>query len=191
MAKGPDGALYVAGVFNGVLIQGDDTLSTAFTDAIYVAKYNNDLSLAWIHTIAENRVAVGAYRSTVAVAGDGEGNLVLGISYTDVLYFFGDSVGYDSAEGIQVLKLDQYGDLIWSKSIEGELLGHRGVDLGSTGDVFLTGVSSGDVFTERLTSDGILLWRRIAGGPNRYDSGQVIAIDQFGSVQVTVSIDLC
>jgi hypothetical protein len=185
MAKGPDGALYVAGVFNGVLIQGNDTLSTALTDAIYVAMYNNDLSLAWIHTIAENRVAVGAYRSTVAVAGDGEGNLVLGISYTDVLYFFGDSVGYDSAEGIQVLKLDQYGDLIWSKSIEGELLGHRGVDTGPTGDVFLTGASSGDVFTERLTSDGILVWRRIAGGPNRYDSGQVIAIDQFSNTYIS------
>jgi hypothetical protein len=185
LARGENGAIYTAGVYNGTLIEDSDTLVTGFTDAIYVAKYNNDLSLAWIHTIAENRVVVGAYRSTVAVEGDGEGNLVLGISYTDVLYFFGDSVGYESAEGIQVLKLDQYGDLIWSKSIEGELLGHRGVDIGPTGDVFLTGVSSGDVFTERLTSDGILVWRRIAGGPNRYDSGQIIAIDQFSNTYIS------
>ncbi len=177
MAKATGGGLYTAGVFNGTLIQGPDTLSTDYTDAIYLAKFDSALSLEWIRIIAENRVGVGAYHVQIAAASDGSGNLVLGISYTDELYFYGDSVGEDGLVGIELLKIDPTGELIWTRSVDGEVLGKKGVAVSEGGEIWVTGVTANDMFIAKYSANGTFLWSRFGGGPNNADGAQAIELD--------------
>lgn len=184
IAKGADGSVYSAGVFNGILIQGDDTLSTVFTDAVYLAKFNEDLSLNWIKKVAENALTISAYQARVAIDSDIQGNVLVGISYTGRLYFEGDTVGGDTAVGCILLRFDMNGQYIRSEPIEGEMISDRGVKCDPIGDVYLTGVSVRDIFVEKRSSTGLQIWRQMAGGPNNFDRGNVIVVDHLSNSYV-------
>lgn len=185
MAKGPDGGLYTAGTFSGTLITGDDTLTSSHAYAVYLARFNNELELEWIQMIAENRITAFVYSPRATLETDDAGNVVVGLSYTDELYFFGDSAGGDGGKAIQVLKLGPTGSLIWSRQVMGEALGSCGVAINELGEIFLTGRGGGDVFLTKYNAGGDLIWRRVAGGLGPSDLGDNVKLDAASNVYVT------
>lgn len=184
ISLGQEGGYFVCGAFVDSIVIDDDTLVTFNTNAAYMTRLDSDLTVMWSRMVAENEVSMGSFYMTVAAASDPMGNIIVGLSYADELYFFDDTVGQPGGIGIELLKLDPEGDLIWSRHIPGLSLGQHGVASNSAGDIFLTGNDSNNVFLLKYDSAGDILWSRSAGGPNSADAGISVAVDVFSNAYV-------
>lgn len=184
LTSSTDGYLYATGSFSGTFILQGDTVSTSYNNAVYLAKYDLDLSLIWLKKIAENRVSILLFKTRSVIAADSSGNVVVGLNFTDKLYFFGDSAGVMSGQAVELMKLDPDGDMIWSIPVEGERIGKRGLVVNDHDRIVLTGERSEDIFTSMYTGGGALLWERTAGGGN-LDRGEFMDTDNNGNLFVS------
>lgn len=81
----------------------------------------------------------------------------------------------EGAEAYALLKVDQQGSVLFSQTYGGESSDHCfGMDLGSDGNIFLTGHSlSGtanwDTYTMKISIDGSKVWEVKKGNPRGYD----------------------
>lgn len=184
LTSSSDGYLYTSGTFSGTFVLQGDTVSTSYNNAVYLAKYDSDLSLIWLKKIAENRVSILLFKTWSVIAADSGGNVVVGLNFTDKLYFYGDSAGVMSEQAIEMMKLSPDGELIWSIPVEGERIGKRGLVVNDHDRIVLTGERSENILTSMYTADGDLLWERTAGGGN-LDRGEFMAADNNGNLFVS------
>ena len=81
----------------------------------------------------------------------------------------------EGAEAYALLKVDQQGTVLFSKTYGGDSSDHCfGMDLGSDGSVFLTGhtlsgTANWDTYTIKINSDGNTIWEAKQGNPRGYD----------------------
>ena len=200
------GNVYVSGFFKNTVDfdpgPGIHQLTSNGLNDIFVEKLDSQGNFVWARTIGSSGFEEGR-----SIAVDSDENVY-------VTGFFQDTVDFDPGPGIQnrsalnndgfVLKLDSAGMFAWVNTIAG-----GGFDFGedmATDDsnfVYLTGVfentvdfdpgpgttnliSNGlfDVFAQKLTAAGDLVWARSMGGP-LIDYGRAISVDSAGAVYLT------
>ena len=151
----------------------------------------------------------GSYsaESANAIEVDGAGNTYIVGKYRNTVDFDpGAGAFLMTAQGesdIFILKLDQNGQFLWSKSIGGTSFDYANdVKIDGNGDIFITGVfrntvdfdpgtsthnlnSNGqyDVFVLKMDQSGNYVWSTSFGGGG-YDYGNKIDIDSFGNIWV-------
>ena len=177
--------LYSLGTFSGTFILGGDTLQSAESNAVYLAKYDLDLSVLWMKRIAENRISVIIHPTWASIAIDSEDNLIVGMSYTGSLYYNDDTSGVPGAIGAVLMKLDSEGNFLWTTDTEGDELGYKGIDLDNDDNIIITGYLGNDIFISRYSPEGALIWHRTAGGPTLMDQGRAVAVDHENNVYVS------
>ena len=136
---------------------------------------------------AGNTYVVGKYRNTVDFDPSGGAFLMTAQGESDIF----------------ILKLDQNGQFLWSKSIGGTSFDYANdIKIDGNGDIFITGVfrntvdfdpgisthnltSNGqyDVFVLKMDQSGNHIWSTSFGGGS-YDYGNKIDVDSFGNIWV-------
>ncbi|WP_173977550.1 DUF4347 domain-containing protein, partial [Magnetospirillum sp. LM-5] len=205
-----DGNVLLAGTFYGTVDfdpgVGTSTLvSNGGSYDIFVQKLTSSGALVWAKSVGGSN-----YEGARSVAVDGEGNvLVTGTFYGTVDFDPGagttNLVSIGGSSDIFIQKLDASGALVWAKSVGGsnsEYASSIAVD--GDGNVLLAGTFYGtvdfdpgagttnlvsysgtqDIFIQKLTSSGALVWAKAAGGSS-YEYAGDIAVDGDGNVLVT------
>lgn len=178
------------------------TLNCMGNSDIYISKLDLNGNFVWAKSIGD-----ASYEYCYSMVSDGSANIYLTGRYGGTVDFDpGPSVNnlISQAEDIYILKLDQNGIYVWSKSIGGSLMdiGYS-IALDGLGNVYTTGffigtvdfdpnagvfnlTSSGnpDAFISKLDNNGIFLWAKSFGGSG-YDYGNGIKVDAIGNVYST------
>jgi uncharacterized repeat protein (TIGR03803 family) len=207
------GNVFITGFFNGVVdfdpAAGTANL-TAIDNDIFVQKLDANGNFIWVKHMGGNGSDYGN-----SIATDASGNVVS----TGV---FEGTVDFDPGAGIinitssgkdtYVQKLDNNGNLIWVKQIEGidsgEVYGHS-LALDAIGNVYTAGLFrnsvdfdpgaassvlfsvgiSGDFFIQKLDANGNYLWATQFGGGALLDYDIAISADASGNVYSTSSFN--
>ena len=69
------------------------------------------------------------------------------INFYETLYFFGDSAGGEDFYGLQILKMDPNGILLWAETIEHAWITENGLVVNGSGDIFITARMDQQVIT--------------------------------------------
>jgi len=187
--------IFVLGDFNLTATFGDDTLISAGSGDVYVAKYTSDGNLIWIEQIGGAEFDRGN-----GIATDNYNNCVVTGRFDGTATFGDTSLISNGYNDIFVAKYDSEGNLLWVEQAGGTGF-DRGIriktdDLGNivvTGrfettaffsDTSLNSFGSEDIFIAKYDADGNLLWVNQAGG-TAIDRGQGIATDVSGNTIVT------
>ena len=181
-AQNSSGEIYSVGTFVGTFSLGGETITTNSANAVYVAKYGADLAVIWLKKITENEFVIQDTWTRFAL--DTDDNLLIGLSYTGVLYYNNDSSGTPATRGAVLVKLDPDANYIWTLELEGDIIGRRGVAVDSDNNIFVTGRLGNDMFISKFDSNGVLVWNNTGGGPNLDDQGYNVALDNSGNVFV-------
>lgn len=181
--RSSSGDLYSVGTFSETFVIEEDTLDTAFSYAVYVAKYNQDLDLIWFMKVAENDLAVQETWARLVL--DNEDNMIIGLSYSGSLFVNNDTSGALGFTGVVLMKVDPNGNYLWNIEVQGDVLGNRGLEVDDDNNILVTGTLGNDMFTSKFNSNGIAQWNKVAGGPNNLDKGNSIVADNNGNVYVS------
>ena len=189
------GNVFLTGEFRNKVDFGGGPLISAGDVDIFVVKLDQNGEHLYSKGFGGPREDFGT-----GIAADFAGNVVVTGEYTDSVAF-GDqrlrtAMGYD----IFVVKLDQHGETVWSKSFgpldSSGIHGGRSIALDRSGNVLLTGdfrdrvefggdmlVSAGayDVFVAKLDPEGRHLWSK-RFGDTEWDTAESIATDGVGNV---------
>lgn len=184
MADGKDGSFYVIGIFKDSVHFSGSTLYARNSYGVYLAKFNYNVSLLWLKSIAENENTVNSDTPLLTLKTDNDGNLVTGINYTDNLYLFGDSLKLAGQEGVALFKLDSSGAKIWGNSIPGKDIGKKGIAVDPQNNILITGRDSTGVYITKFDSNGNHLWTQTSGGNGVSNRGLHIESDTQGNVFV-------
>ncbi len=179
----------VSTLFQSVpLIIATDTIVTEFDRSVYMAKYDSNLGLEWITILAENDFNTGGGILVPRVYNDDVGNIYVAINFYETLYFFGDSAGGEDFYGLQILKMDPNGILLWAETIEHAWITENGLVVNGSGDIFITARMDQQVITMGYTDVGSLIWTQSVFGLEDFEKPWGIALDGNSNVYVTASI---
>jgi hypothetical protein len=185
------GNVYVTGYFAGAATFGDATLSAAGIADAFIAKYTNDGEIQWV------RSAIGTSEGH-AVAVDGSGNIYVTGTFLGTTTF-GTIPLSSSLNDVFIVKYNSEGEVQWAKKAGGATSSGRGIAVGASGQVLITGIFSGmatfgtltltssgeaDVFVAQYSANGEVQWAQKAGG-GQEDVGESISVDGSGNVYVT------
>jgi hypothetical protein len=143
----------ITGVFGGTVDFGGDTLTSAGSPDIFLAKFDTNGGHLWSKRFGDSRVQYGR-----SVACDGSGNVVVTGYFRSTVNFGGGTLTSAGADDIFLAEFDSNGNHLWSKRFGDEWLqqmGHSTACDGS-GNVVVTGHFEGtvDFGGEPLTSAG-------------------------------------
>ena len=157
---------------------------------LFLYKYNAGGSLIWEKHSSNSGFYVKSMTSDVF------GNIYV-TGFNEGFYWYSDSA---AGSGLLVLKFDNAGDLIWSRSGIGGM--PSGICVDQSQNVYVTGSFSdsvmtvspytlvnnstlydADIFIVKFDSSGILKWAKSAGGPLN-DYATTTAVDNFGGVYI-------
>ncbi|MFD1628314.1 SBBP repeat-containing protein [Pseudopedobacter beijingensis] len=197
-----NGSIYVTGFFRDEVLFGgladQKLISTGATRDVFILKIESQGELSWVKKIGGTSDDRGE-----ALKVDLEGNILITgrIAGTNIL--FGDDFSLSPGGNFDafIAKLNQDGDYIWVKSLEGSgdsfglglatdnyhsvyIAGYfKGIIDLNPGSCDLEFVSAGDadVFIVKLDADGYFVWGRQMGGINE-DRGNTISVDQNANV---------
>ncbi len=193
----PTGNVIIAGAFSGALALGNNTLTSAGTSDIFVAKFAPDGTPMWAKSFGD-----GKNQSARAVAADAQGNIVVVGQFVGSVNFGGGaftSVGPNFDDAF-ILKLGPQGNHIWSKKF-GDINSQvpHGVAVGPTGDIAMVGdfqttmafdavsiTSAGDTdaFVAVFDANGTAKWAK-AFGDLAAQSAHAVSFDATGNVLLT------
>jgi hypothetical protein len=194
--------LYMAGFFDFEATFEDIHLETDATYGIFLAKYDLNGNLIWVHY--EGPGGTAACIKGLNITDDNIGHLYLTGCFSDTIYNNLISEGNDDAF---IAKYDTSGNLIWARQAGGSSFeGGRSVAVDNNSCVYNTGtfkdtitfkdttsnhvtfVSNGyrDIYISKYDSSGNILWVKQAGG-GLWDHGNSIATDINNNVYVTGS----
>ncbi len=202
-----NGGVYVAGHFadtiNVDLVSDTVSLITNGSWDIYVLKLNSEGDFLWIKQMGGEDLDEGQ-----AIEVDNEGN-VYTTGYFQELIDLDPGVGVsplisNGGRDAFIQKLDSLGNFVWANQLGGDSDDYgRGVHVDSLMNVFLSGEfqetvdfdpgprrrelsSNGgwDVFIQKLSSDGDLIWAETQGGTG-WDSGKAIINDSQGNIYLS------
>jgi hypothetical protein len=192
------GNAYITGYFLGELAFGSDSVydNLGPYQDVFIAKYDAQGNALW----ATNGTG---YADVYGISADGAGNVyVAGDFYNDSIAF-GSYVLVDPTPGPQVsniflVKYDSLGQVLWAKNLGGINNDQAtGVGTDAAGNVFVTGVFSGDsltldnitiqhlgsidAFVAKFNSAGQTQWINSVGSP--YSDGSIgLCTDMYGNV---------
>jgi hypothetical protein len=182
---------------------GTNYLTSAGLRDVFISKLDAAGNFIW----AKNMGGISDDRGS-SIALDANGNLYATGSFMDTVDFDpGAGVSNLASMGgkdVFISKLDAAGNLIWVKSIGGNLsdVGYS-IALDVSGNVYTTGnfsgtvdfdpgagsssltsAGSGDLFILKLDSTGNFIWSKRMGGANN-TLGSSIAVDSYGNLYTT------
>lgn len=198
------GYIYSTGSFVGE-VDFDPSLDTLYLNSnggsdIFIQKLDTDGNLVWVKSLGGTSNDGG-----ISITVDTFGNIITTGSFKDTVDFNpGIDTNYFQANGsndIFIQKLDNDGDLIWTKTIGGisdDI--SRYVTTDTNGNIYTTGHfkdtvdfnpgisndifhSNGniDAFIHKIDSNGNYIWTKHFGG-NSNDLGICIQLDQSGNI---------
>ncbi len=201
-----DGNVYVCGAFENT-VDFDPGLSiynqssSGGTD-IFILKLDSDGNFIWAKTIG-------------GIAGDFATSIAIDNGYLYTTGYFSGTVDFDPGSGVYnlntggtfILKMDDTGNFLWAKCLEGPIepksitidkngniltIGYftrtvdfdPGLSVFNISSVVNGGFSSYDIFISKLDSNGNFLWAKSIGGTVE-DNGNYITTDKFNNIYIT------
>jgi uncharacterized delta-60 repeat protein len=165
-----------------VYVAGNSPGDTSAND-ITTIKYNSSGQQQWVKRYNGPGNSDDGTNGTNAIAVDSSGNV----------YVTGWSAGTENTDYV-VIKYNSNGDEQWAERYNGSGNGYDapyGIALDSSGNVYVTGTSTGDgtgsdYTTIKFNNNGQQQWAKSYNGSgNGYDAGQALAVDGSGNVYVT------
>jgi uncharacterized delta-60 repeat protein len=165
-----------------VYVAGNSPGDTSAND-ITTVKYNSSGQQQWVQRYNGPGNSDDGTNGTNAIAVDDSGNV----------YVTGWSAGTENTDYV-VIKYNSNGDQQWAQRYNGpgnDYDAPYGITLDSTGNVYVTGTSTGDgtgfdYTTIKFNNNGQQQWAKSYNGSgNGYDAGQALAVDGSGNVYVT------
>jgi HYR domain/FlgD Ig-like domain len=199
VAVDESGNVVVVGTFAGTMNIGGQTLTSAGSSDIFLAKFDANGAHQWSQRFGATGVDAG-----MAVTVDGAGNVIITGYFRGPVSFGGEPLAGRAAEDIFVAKFDGSGLHQWS-----HWYGSTGNDQGQSiiadgsGNVILTGHYSGainfgggatpvfggfDIFLLKLDAAGGYQWSKGVGSPTA-DVGYGVAVDASNRVFLTGSFN--
>mgnify|MGYP001549565312 CR=1 FL=1 len=196
VAVDDSGNLYVTGTFSGDLDLGKGQKTSAGSDDVFVASYDNKGALRWFTPIGGSGTDKG---NDIAV--DNKGKVFVTGQFRDTVDFGSGPVKAEGDSDIFVVGLDAAsGAISWSHTYGGNTNDYGlGVATDGNGGVYVVGefnktltagsatlTSNGglDVFLAKFADDGTLAWAKGFGGDDD-DRGFGIAVDASGNSYIT------
>lgn len=204
---GPDGNLYVSGLFRGEVNfntdGGEDIINaTGASSDIFLAKFTTDAGLVWVkriggtgqetpHSMAvdlnNNVFLTGIFTGATNLDPSGQDGVFQGQSYDGFVASY-DTLGELSwAHGFGGSSFDfSHGVAVddeGSAFIVGNFIGTIDMDSGE-GEQLITSGANSDVFLAKYSSTGESLWAFSFGGTNS-DEGRGVTTDALGNVYIT------
>jgi uncharacterized delta-60 repeat protein len=164
-----------------VYVAGNSPGATSAND-ITTIKYNSSGQQQWVQQYNGPGNSDDGTNGTNAIAVDSSGNV----------YVAGWSA--DENTDYVVIKYNSNGDQQWAQRYNGpgnDYDAPYGIALDSSGNVYVTGTSTGDgtgfdYTTIKYNNDGVQQWAKSYNGSgNGYDAGQALTVDGSGNVYVT------
>jgi len=165
-----------------VYVAGNSPGDTSAND-ITTIKYNSAGQEQWVQRYNGPGNSDDGTNGTNAIAVDSSGNI----------YVAGWSAGTETTDYV-VIKYNNNGDQQWAQRYNGAGNGYDapyGIALDSSGNVYVTGASTGDgtgsdYTTIKYNSDGVEQWvKSYNGSGNGYDAALSLTADASGNVYVT------
>jgi len=194
-----DGSIYLLGTFKGTcLFEGANTITAdGLLYDVMIAKYTSDGTFVWGKQVAQNDA--DQYGTSIDI--DTNGDLIVAGYYTDSITF-NNNDRHTEAYGLFYAKVNNSGNVLWSKSISstengsrltslsafddgyyfnGRIKGTLGFDLG---DETANNPSFTDIFIYKTNFSGNGLWVRRSYGDGNALTG-TITDDEYGNIYLT------
>ncbi|QYX33118.1 SBBP repeat-containing protein [Sphaerospermopsis torques-reginae] len=192
------GNSYATGFFTGTATFGNTTLTSAGNEDAFITKLNSSGKFLWAQKLGGTSSDSG-----YSITTDGVGNTYV----TGVLNTISSPGNINAptntytSDDAFITKLDNKGNILWTKNLGGAFLADRGIGITSdiTGNTYATGFFSGtttfgnislssvgneDGFITKLDTSGNFLWAQRLGG-TLSDGGVGITSDEAGNIYVT------
>jgi len=212
IAADGNGNSYVTGNFSGELDFSIGNNSTPFFNGVglhdaFIAKIDPAGNLIWGFDFGSNQGADAGSALSV----DKDGNLIAAGGFRGTVDFnFDDNDEFNmtavNGQDIYVIKLSPSGELIWAKSIGGDINeGISAMETDASGNIYATGsfnssqidfdpgagnstftnVNAEDIFVFKWDTDGDFIWAKTIKNPTQGASNsQAISVDNTGNVIV-------
>ncbi len=176
------GDIYVAGVSNGTIEVGGNTLTLSSDFDLFLAKYAQNGAAIWAA-----KVGGPLNVENLVVGADAEGHAYIAGGFPSGGVTFGNTTltskgGYDA----YLLKYSDSGSLLWATSKGGVLDDFaEAIGVNPSGEVYVTQYAFGRGFIlSKYGSSGTLEWEKL-GASTSQAFGWGLAIDRTGNVLVT------
>ncbi|MBW4665966.1 MAG: SBBP repeat-containing protein [Cyanomargarita calcarea GSE-NOS-MK-12-04C] len=192
------GNSYATGFFSGSATFGSTTLTSAGNEDAFITKLDSSGKFLWAQKLGGTSSDSG-----YAIAADGSGNTyVTGVlNAISIPGSVNASVNSTTSDDAFITKLDNNGNVLWTKNLGGAFLSDRGIGItaDAAGNTYATGFFSGtttfgsttltnagnaDAFITKLDSSGKFLWAQKLGG-TLADAGVGITSDAAGNTYAT------
>jgi hypothetical protein len=196
----PLGTVILVGAFSGKVAFGSTVLDAGTGADLYVVRMTPGGSVMWAIQGAGSPAVAGSPADVIAASAavTRSGDIVVAVTYQGTFQMTGGSpVTALGASDIALVRISSAGTVTWTRSFGGTGIDRsRGVAVGITGDIALTGEFNGaaafggpsyttsggyDTFIAKYTADGDLLWSHAAGSAAD-DRGLSVALDASGAV---------
>jgi hypothetical protein len=194
------GNIFIAGDFTNDATFNDTTIISAGSEDVFIAKYDTNGSLLWIHQDG----GAGFDRVNFTTT-DNNGNCII-IGRFNGIATFGDSTfTSNGGDDVFIIKYDNNGNFLWA-----EQAGGSGNDRGNSietdnfgnivctgrfevsaifGDTTIVSAGSEDIFIAKYNSNGDFLWAKQEGGSG-IDRGHSIDTDVLDNIIITGRFEL-
>jgi hypothetical protein len=199
------GNIFVTGEFFGTAnLAGTSVTATGDPD-MFIANFNTSGVLQWVRHAGHPSIQNPGFTTTyptrgIAIAADGNGNLLVAGKFVGVTDFGGTSLTPGTnTDDVFIAKYNNLGNLSWVKQM-GMLSTHNfvyAISGDASGNCYVTGsfgesadfsgttytaIGKRDVYISKYNSIGILQWVKQAGSANKFNNGQGISVDGSGNV---------
>lgn len=184
-----NGNIYAAGTYRGNFEIQDSVLTNA---GIYLAKFDNDLTLLWLKRVVRIVNPPTSYAGLkMMIDIDSNGNSVIAYSSG---WGGGNNLEYDdsiyitslSTSNVELIKLDSSGTRLWRKSVAGSnKLGDKGLVVDGQNNILITGKNGNDdVFITKYDENGNEIWYNTAGvtGSGKSNEGTAVTTDSDNNI---------
>lgn len=186
MVADNNGNIYAAGLYNNTFEIQDSVVTEG---GIYLAKFDNELSLIWLKKVAEimGTDAGGSLSGLkLMISIDNGDNVVIGYSAWGGSFLTYDDTIVIQTNNVELIKLDSAGTRLWRTSITGsQRLGDKGVTVDGQNNILVTGKDlNDDVFITKYDEYSNEIWYNTAGvsGSGKTDVGTVVTADNDNNI---------